>query len=133
MGSSDRDKGKTMQNRIVESLATFWYCQNTHIQIVIDVHSGPESQNPFDNGGCRRDVNSDIHWCCDGSGSSHNIERSIAVVGKIARMLKTWLDSEIITWESLYGICVLNEPFAIPGKRDNIWMTLRDDFYPAIG
>ena len=52
------------------------------------------------------------------------------MVGKIASMLKTWLDSEIITWESLYGICVLNEPFAIPGKRDNIWMTLRDDFYP---
>ena len=45
-------------------------------------------------------------------------------------MLKTWLDSGVITWENIYGICVLNEPFAIPGKRDDIWIALRDDFYP---
>jgi len=32
--------------------------------------------------------------------------------------------------ESIYGICVLNEPFAIPGQRDDIWIALRDDFYP---
>jgi hypothetical protein len=52
------------------------------------------------------------------------------VVDKIASMLKTWLDSGLISWESLYGICVLNEPFAIPGLRDDIWIALRDDFYP---
>ena len=52
------------------------------------------------------------------------------MVGKIASMLKTWLDSGVITWESLYGICVLNEPFAIPGLRDDIWIALRDDYYP---
>ena len=130
MGSSNRDEGKTIKFKIECTLATSWYSLNTLIQIVIDVHSGPESQNPFDNGGRRRDVNSDIHWCCDGSGSRHNIERSIAVVDKISSMLKTWLDNGAITWESLYGICVLNEPFAIPGKRDDIWITLRDDFYP---
>ena len=94
------------------------------------MHSGPESQNPFDNSGRRRDDYTDIHWCCDESGSRHNIERSIAVVDKISSMLKTWLDAGVITWESLYGICVLNEPFAIPGQRDDIWIALRDDYYP---
>ena len=123
MGSSNRDKGMY----IVAYFATFY---KNVCQVEIDVHSGPGSQNPFDNSGRRRDVESDIHWCCDGSDSRHNIERSIAVVGKIASMLKTWLDSGIITWESLYGICVLNEPFAIPGLRDDIWIALRDDFYP---
>merc|ERR1711915_945048 len=98
--------------------------------IEIDMHSGPGSQNPFDNCGRRRDDYNDIHWCCDGTGSRHNIERSITVMDKVANMLKTWLDDGTITWESIYGICVLNEPFAIPGQRDDIWIALRDDFYP---
>jgi len=108
----------------------FLWAAQTGIKIEVDVHAGPESQNPFDNSGRRRDDYTDIHWCCDGSGSRNNIERSLATLDKISSMLKSWLDTGVISWDSLYGICVLNEPFAIPGDRDDIWIALRDDYYP---
>jgi len=99
------------------------------LQCVLDLHTGPESQNGYDNSGRR----GDIHWV-DGSypGNRGSLDRTVSILEKISVTAKDWVDSGAITPETLYGIGILNEPHVCGGWNFGgvLWPACIDDFYP---
>jgi len=91
----------------------------------IDLHGGPGSQNGFDNSGKR----GDIGWVSDAYPSDNtNVARTLAVIDKMAATLKIWVDAGIIQQDTLYGVCLLNEP---GGWWDKVWDACTEEFYPS--
>jgi len=91
----------------------------------IDLHGGPGSQNGFDNSGKR----GDIGWVSDAYPSDNtNVARTLAVIDKMAATLKIWVDAGIIQQDTLYGVCLLNEP---GGWWDKVWDACTQEFYPS--
>lgn len=90
----------------------------------IDLHTGPGSQNGFDNSGRRGDIN----WVNDDYPTDNaNVARTLDIDDKITATLKNWVNEGVFRQETLYGISLLNEP---AGWQDNIWEACRDEFYP---
>ena len=44
-------------------------------------------------------------------------------------MLTDWIRKGLIKQETIYGICVLNEP---AGQFEQVWNTIIKDFYPRV-
>ena len=88
------------------------------MQVLIDLHGAPGSQNGFDNSGRRGSVN----WL-----EGDNVERSKDVLEALATWVEAWLEEGSIRREAVYGIELLNEP---AGFREDVWRRVREDFYP---
>ncbi|NLF01510.1 MAG: cellulase family glycosylhydrolase [Anaerolineales bacterium] len=74
----------------------FEWAQAAGLKILIDLHTAPDSQNGFDNGG--------ITGVCKWHKKPENIERTIAVLERMAQRYKDH--------PALYGIQFLNEPIS---------------------
>ena len=71
------------------------------LRALIDLHSGPGSQNGYDNSGRRGKA----HWV-DSSyllGVRHNLDRTVAINNLIASTLRQWVDSGILSVNTIYG------------------------------
>jgi len=91
----------------------------------IDLHGGPGSQNGFDNSGKRGEIN----WVSDAYPSDNtNVARTLSITDKMAANLKIWVDAGVFRQETLYGVCLLNEP---AGWVDKVWEACTDEFYPS--
>ncbi|XP_023326029.1 probable glucan 1,3-beta-glucosidase A isoform X1 [Eurytemora carolleeae] len=94
-----------------------------------DLHTGPESQNGYDNSGRR----GEIHWV-DGSypGNRMNLDRTVSIVDQYAQTIRNWVDSGVISIDTVYGIGILNEPHVCGGWNFDgvLWPACIDDFYP---
>jgi len=99
------------------------------LQAVLEIHTGPGSQNGYDNSGRR----GEIHWVdFDYPEKRNNIDRSLNIVTKFASTAKQWINDGVISAETVYGIGVLNEPHACGGWNFNgeMWTACKDDFFP---
>jgi len=98
------------------------------LQASIDLHSGPGSQNGYDNSGRRGDV----HWVDDSyPGNRYNIDRTVRILDKISQTMREWVDSEIFSIDTLYGIGLLNEPHICGYESGNKFKDVcLKDFYP---
>lgn len=99
------------------------------LQAVLDLHTGPGSQNGYDNSGKR----GDIHWVdFDYPGKRDNIDRTLQIIEKFSNTAKQWINDGVISAETIYGIGVLNEPHACGGWNFNgeMWTACKDDFFP---
>lgn len=76
----------------------FDWAGETGLQILIDLHTAPESQNGFDNGG--------ICGVCKWAQSPERIDRVLKVLGMLAERYKSH--------PALWGIQLLNEPISEP-------------------
>ena len=74
----------------------FEWAKKTGLKVLIDLHTAPDSQNGFDNGG--------ICGVCKWHTKEENIERTLEVLEMLAKRYK---DND-----ALYGIQLLNEPLA---------------------
>ena len=86
---------------------------------MLDLHGAPGSQNGFDNSGRRGEV----HWHENG-----NPERTTRILGKVAQLVKGWIDEGSIQASTIHGIELLNEP---AGFFSWVWDVCRDYFYSA--
>ena len=68
---------------------------------MIDLHTGPGSQNGFDNSGRR----GPIKWF-----EEPNVKRTLSILKKIARNMADLITEGHIKEETLFGIELLNEP-----------------------
>lgn len=98
------------------------------LQASIDLHSGPGSQNGYDNSGRR----GEIHWVDDTyPDNRHNIDRTLQILEKISQTMKDWVDSGVISIETLYGIGLLNEPHICGYESGFVYKDVcLQDFYP---
>jgi len=94
----------------------------------IDLHSGPGSQNGYDNSGKRGDV----HWVDESYPENrYNIDRTVRIIDKISQTMREWVDTGIITIDTLYGIGLLNEPHICGYESGNKYKDVcLKDFYP---
>lgn len=88
----------------------FDWAQETGLRILIDLHTAPESQNGFDNGG--------ICGVCKWAQSPERIERVIHVLEMLAK--------RYASHPALWGIELLNEPVS-----EQIWENDRGKYPPA--
>ena len=98
------------------------------LQALIDLHSGPGSQNGYDNSGKRGDA----HWVDDTYPENRaNLERTVRINEKIAQTMRQWVDNGVISIDTLYGIGLLNEPH-ICGYQSGAALkeACLGDFYP---
>ena len=98
------------------------------LKALIDLHSGPGSQNGYDNSGRRGEA----HWVDDTYPENRaNLDRTIRIDEKIAQTMRLWIDNGEFSVDTLYGIGLLNEPH-ICGYQSGA--TLKEaclgDFYP---
>ena len=87
----------------------FDWAGETGLQILIDLHTAPESQNGFDNGG--------ICGVCKWAQSPERIDRVLKVLGMLAERYKSH--------PALWGIQLLNEPISEP-----LWQMIRSRYLP---
>ena len=83
----------------------------------MDLHGGPGSQNGFDNSGKRGEV----HWH-----EGENPDRTVRILGKVATMVKQWIDEGAFKLDTIEGLELLNEP---AGFYDWVWNVCKDGFY----
>jgi len=77
------------------------------LQALIDLHSGPGSQNGYDNSGRRGEA----HWVDDTYPENrYNLDRTLRINGNISATMRKWVDDGVISIDTLYGIGLLNEP-----------------------
>lgn len=88
----------------------FEWAQETGLKILVDVHTAPECQNGFDNGG----ICGVCKW--------HQDEKRIARQLEVIRQLGMRYGHH----EALWGIELLNEPISEAG-----WYLIKDHFHPA--
>jgi len=95
----------------------------------MDLHSGPGSQNGYDNSGRR----GEIHWVDQSYPENRdNVDRTLRILDKMAGTLSKWVDEGTIKIDTLYGMGILNEPH-ICGPwydEDKFGSACMDDFYP---
>ena len=87
------------------------------VQVLLDLHGAPGSQNGFDNSGKR----GEIRWHKDG-----NPERTIVILGKVADLIKSWLDAGKVQPGTIAGLELMNEPWGI---YPDLWEILRDSWH----
>ena len=80
---------------------------------MIVLHGAPGSQNGFDNSGRRgspRDQGNvdGIHFLEDG-----NVDRTIKVLGMVAKLISGWITEKHIASKTLFGIQLVNEPLGM--------------------
>lgn len=80
------------------------------LKILIDLHTAPDSQNGFDNGG--------ICGVCKWHTNPENIGRTLEILEKLASRYKNN--------SALYGIEMLNEPVS-----EELWMKTRLNYLPS--
>ena len=83
------------------------------LKVLIDLHTGPGSQNGFDNSGRRGPV---------GMLEGGNVDRWAAMVGGIA----AWCVAELAP-EALFGLEILNEP---AGYDSDMWAAVQEQINP---
>ena len=88
----------------------FEWAKETGLQILIDLHTAPESQNGFDNGG--------ICGVCKWAQSPERIDRVLQVLCMLAEKYGTR--------EELWGIEVLNEPIS-----EEVWEGTKYHYLPV--
>ena len=87
----------------------FDWAEETGLQILVDLHTAPESQNGFDNGG--------ICGVCKWAQSPERIDRVLLVLEKLAERYGKR--------EGLWGIELLNEPIS-----EQLWHHIQDRYLP---
>lgn len=87
----------------------FDWAEETGLHILIDLHTAPESQNGFDNGG--------ISGVCKWAQSAERIDRVLLVLEKLAERYGRR--------SGLWGIELLNEPIS-----EQLWMHTKDRYLP---
>jgi len=95
----------------------------------LDLHSGPGSQNGYDNSGKR----GEIHWVDETYPENRaNIDRNLDILDKISATMVEWIDQGLISLETLYGVGILNEPHICGPWYDEpkYGPACMDDFYP---
>jgi len=94
----------------------------------IDLHSGPGSQNGYDNSGRRGEA----HWVDDSYPENrYNIDRTVRILDKISKTMRDWVDSGVFGIDTLYGMGLLNEPHICGYESGNKFMDVcLKDFYP---
>ena len=97
--------------------ACIW-AEELDMKVLLDLHGAPGSQNGFDNSGKRGKK----QWLEDG-----NVERTLKVIEKFGELLNKWINEDVFTSDTIYGIELLNEPW---GLQADIWTEIRDRFYP---
>lgn len=80
------------------------------LKVLIDLHTAPDSQNGFDNGG--------ICGVCKWHTDPENIRRTLDILEKLA--------ARYCRHPALYGIEMLNEPIS-----ENVWMKTRKNYLPS--
>jgi len=94
----------------------------------LDLHTGPGSQNGYDNSGRR----GEIHWVDESYPEDrHNVDRTLTIIDLMCQSLSSWVAEGRISLSTLYGIGILNEPH-ICGYQSGgkYWATCTEDFYP---
>lgn len=87
----------------------FVWAEETGIKILIDLHTAPESQNGFDNGG--------ISGVCKWAQSPERIDRVLLVLEKLAERYGSH--------DALWGIELLNEPIS-----ELLWLFIQNRYLP---
>ena len=77
-------------------------CRKHGIQVWVDLHTAPGSQNGFDNSGRTLPTPTGVGW----SGNPKNVDRTIKAVRDIVEVIKQEGIEDVVT-----GFGVLNEPF----------------------
>jgi len=80
------------------------WCAELGLKVLVDLHTGPGSQNGFDNSGKRGPI---------GLLEGGNVDRWAGIVGTVAEWCKANLDAG-----TLFGLEILNEP---AGFNDDMW------------
>jgi len=93
------------------------WAEQSGIKVLLDLHGGPGSQNGFDNSGKRGEV----HWH-----EGENPDRTVRILGKVAMMVKQWIDEGAFKLDTIEGLELLNEP---AGFYDWVWNVCKDNFY----
>lgn len=90
----------------------FNWAEKYGLQILIDLHTAPDSQNGFDNGG--------ISGVCKWSQEPDEVEFELTVLERLAERYGTR--------KGLWGIEILNEPIL-----EDMWESMKDtERYPAV-
>jgi len=107
--------------------ALMW-CDELGLQALIDLHAGPGSQNGYDNSGRRGEA----HWVDDTYPENRaNLERTVRINDKIALTMRQWVDSGVMSIDTLYGIGLLNEPHICGYQSGGTLLeACLSDFYP---
>lgn len=86
------------------------WAEKHDLRILIDLHTAPDSQNGFDNGG--------ICGVCKWHTDPANIRRTLDILGRLA--------ARYSRHPALYGIEMLNEPIS-----EDLWMKTRKNYPPS--
>ena len=86
------------------------------VQVMIDLHGAPGSQNGFDNSGRRGNLtcNDGVHFL-----ENDNVDRTIKVLEMVTELISRWIVEEHISAETIFGIELANEPW---GKIIKEWV-----------
>ena len=99
------------------------------LKALLDLHAGPGSQNGYDNSGRRGKA----HWV-DASyllGNRDNLDRTVAINNKMAATLRQWVDTGLLSINTLYGFGLLNEPHICGYQSLNLLKeACLNDYYP---
>jgi hypothetical protein len=90
--------------------AAFEWAQAAGLKILIDLHTAPDSQNGFDNGG--------ICGVCKWHTKEENIQRTLDVLERLAARYKDH--------PALYGVELLNEPIS-----EEVYLNTRKQYPPS--
>jgi len=116
-------------NALFYLLRALGWMEKYGLKASMDLHTGPGSQNGYDNSGRR----GPIHWVDDSyPGDRHNIDRTLTVIDLMCEGLSSWIEQGLISQSTLYGIGILNEPHICGpwhngGKYQPVCL---EDFYP---
>ena len=80
------------------------------LKVLIDLHGAPGSQNGFECSGRRGKLDKSESYILN-KGKDWQVNRTIIVLEKLAKMIKSWIDYEFINEQTIYGIELLNEPW----------------------
>jgi len=95
----------------------------------MDLHTGPGSQNGYDNSGRR----GEIRWATgDYPQERANIDRTLAILDMVCASLSSWISDGFFNLSTLYGIGILNEPHICgPWYDEPLYgPACMQDFYP---
>lgn len=100
---SSRDDEPWVGGRWLYFIRFVGWCRQHGIEVWVDIHTAPGSQNGFDNSGILLPQPTCTNW----SGSTENVARSLQAVHDIAQAI---VDDSLV--DVVTGVGVLNEPFS---------------------
>lgn len=103
MGDIKEDEPWVVGGRWLYFIRFVGWCRQYGIEVWVDIHTAPGSQNGFDNSGILLSEPTCQNW----SGSIENVERSLRAVQDIAQAIVNDSLGDVVT-----GFGVLNEPFS---------------------